>query len=192
MQTIQRIIQTIISLLLLSWLFVLAEPALAHSGHGNVRLPQVTDQSVGPFKLSVWSAPGTLYPGPIHLVNKVTDPTDQPVQECEVYYQVATDSGALVAVTDPAISFDTENPNEYEAEVTLDTPGIYQVTAIVTNQGAVVGEVAFDLEVIPEIIWQKYFVFASLLLIILFAVWWIMEAFHVWEKRRPVNLMRLE
>lgn len=187
MKVSQRFRQMMIGMLLLSWILILAEPALAHSGHGNVRLPEITQESVGPFKLSVWSAPGTLFPGPVHLVNEVTDPNDQPAQECEVYYQVATDTGNLVATTAPAINFDSENPNEYEAEVILDTPGLYQVTAIVTNQGEVVGEVGFDLEVIPEIIWQKYFIFGSLLLIILFAVWWIMESFHVWERQRQVR-----
>lgn len=124
-------------------IFLAAQTAFAHT-EGKLQLAAVT---AGPYQLSVWTSPDPAEVGEVHVAVSVVLAEDaSPVLDATVLVQMTElDSGTMLASS--ATTEESENKFLYEAVLTPDIPGTYQVEVSVADNAERSGEASFELMV---------------------------------------------
>ena len=171
---------TLIITFLLAIALGYAAPVFAH---GSSKIAELYLVPVGPYYLSVWSSPGVLRTGEIHVATAVMDEESVAVLDCNVVITLTS----LDSTQEPIVlttRVPTEATNfEHEIEYVMEEPGRYKVQVNVEDPSGNGGTADFDIEVIALSIWTKVFLyftafftsFAGLMLakqgLILFGLW---------------------
>jgi hypothetical protein len=124
-------------------IFLAVQTAAAHT-EGKLQLAAVT---AGPYQLSVWTSPDPTEIGEVHVAVSVVLAEDaSPVLDATVLVQMTElDSGTMLS--SPATTEDSENKFLYEAVLSPDMPGTYEVEINVGDNHDRSGEASFVLEV---------------------------------------------
>lgn len=138
-----------LALLLAAGLLLLLVPLTAAHGGGT---PQLVNEPVGPYWLSVWTSPEPPRAGePLHLTLALAEPgtgreAGAPVLGATVTISLAAAQGSAAPLTVAATNANSANRLFYEADVTLPQPGAWTVSIDVagTDGG---GSGSFDLEI---------------------------------------------
>lgn len=188
-QVIQRgLVPTIFFLALL---LAVARPVYAHGADGT---QEVDGVPVGPFTLTVWSFPGTLRVGEVHLSAAVLRPSDgMPVVNCTVIFQLSPldEKGKIqdgVGLVAEAGSANATTGFMHEAFLKLEMSGSYRVDVRVINaSGELDGVATFDVMVRRVSILFKWLVIGLGLLTTATVVWFIYEGRLVWAHRNLIG-----
>ena len=138
----------LIALILSSVLLLLSTGTVDAHTEGKM---QLSAQSAGPFKMTVFTSPDPSVTGNVHVAALIFLADDaSPVLDAEVLVtMVSTDSGGDSA-TVPATLGDAENKLLYEAIFDINDPGNYLVTVGVVSTGVGSGEASFELEILSS------------------------------------------
>lgn len=139
-------------LLFFSLIFAVAvHEARAHGGG----TPQLTNENIGPYWISVWTSPQPVREGQLHVTVAVAEPGEAgdqqagaPVLGADVEIILESRSGGLAAVRAMATNEQSANKLFYEADLLVPVAGDWQ--ALVDVHGpAGAGQGEFDLAVEP-------------------------------------------
>ena len=131
-------------LALLVLLVTSTQPVAAHGQGQTLELAQAP---VGPYYLSVWSAPAILRPGEIHLAAVVTDEAGQPVPDCDVSLEIVPLTREQKPITVMAQPLTDGKDYRHEAQLNLPTIGSYQVVVTVRDPAGLGDEARFNIEI---------------------------------------------
>lgn len=138
-----------LALLLAAGLLLLLVPLAAAHGGGT---PQLVNEPVGPYWLSVWTSPEPPRAGePLHLTLALAEPgtgreAGPPVLGATVTISLAPAQSSTAPLTVAATNANSANRLFYEADVTPPQPGRYTVSIAVTGPDGS-GSLTFDLDV---------------------------------------------
>lgn len=136
---------------LLFLIVLLAWPVHAHGGG----TPQLTNEDIGPYWVSVWTSPDPVREGQMHVTVSVAEPgaeagqqAGSPVLGASVEVTVTPRAGGFADATVQATNEQSANKLFYEADVLVPAAGDWQVQIDVQgSEGS--GEAQFDLLVLP-------------------------------------------
>lgn len=125
--------------------------AQAHGGG----TPQLTNENIGPYWISVWTSPEPVREGELHLTVAVAEPGETaggqagaPVLGADVDITLVPRSGGLADVRAPATNEQAANKLFYEADLLVPAAGDWLVQIDVEGpQGN--GTAEFGLDVLP-------------------------------------------
>jgi hypothetical protein len=171
-------------LLALLLALLVVRPAAAHAGDAYLRVAPAT---VGPYQVTVWTAPSFLRAGEIHVLTLVTvADAAGATHASEVLVQVQATplddaTGAVqTALAGPA---DPTNGHRCEAALRLDKPGRYRFTVSTTNPNRAGGTVSFEAEVIRAPAWLVGLLYAQLAATGLACLWLARAGYRVWFQK---------
>jgi hypothetical protein len=139
-------------LIAVALLTAIAVPAARAHGGGT---PQLTNEDIGPYWISVWTAPDPPREGQLHVTVAVAEPgagdaqqAGAPVLGATVDLTLTPRSGGLADVSATATNEQSANKLFYEADVVVPAAGDWLVTVDV--QGEVgTGQASFNLALEP-------------------------------------------
>lgn len=171
----------IVELALAAWL--VAAPASAHSADATL---WVSNASVGPYNLTIWTYPGTVYVGSTHFIVAVADAADgRPVLNTAVEVRATSTEGEGEAVVQPALlGSDPQSAFLYEANIKIEQEGAHRITVAVADSSGAVGTTSFDVNVVSAGVF-KWIITGLLLHVLLTALWFIKEGITTWRKPAP-------
>jgi len=181
----------LLPLLLLLSLVAVARPAHAHGADGTQQLDGV---SVGPFALTVWSFPGTLRVGEVHLSASVLRPTDGlPVVNCDVIFHIVPLDEKGAEQTEAILTIQADRANAstgfmHEAIVKLENAGRYRVDVqVIDPNSALDGRATFEVNIQRVSLFYKILVIGLALLTTAIVVWFVNEGRIVWSHRHLIG-----
>lgn len=129
----------------------LARAARAHGGGA----PRLVNEDIGPYWISVWTAPQPVREGQLHITVAVAEPGESaggqagaPVLGAAVDVTLTPRAGGLADVRDQATNEQSANKLFYEADMIVPVAGDWQATVEVSGpEGS--GQAQFDLTVEP-------------------------------------------
>jgi hypothetical protein len=163
---------------------VMVRPAVAHAGDAYLRVAPVT---VGPYQVTVWTAPSFLRTGEAHVLTLVTvagAAGTVPASEVMVQVQVTpldkADGEVQTVLAGPA---DPTNGHRCEAALRLDNPGRYRFIISTYNPDGEGGTVSFEAEVIRAPAWLVGLLYAQLAATGLACLWLARAGYRVWFQK---------
>lgn len=160
----------------------LAKPVLAH---GIDRTLQQPDVAVGPYRLTIWTAPSRLHTGNIHVETALVSAAGETVHTAAVYVTVMP-AGQAAAVQS-AVGYPVQNAGQiiHEAALRIDEPGRYRIEVTVVDGAGVSGRTAFEVEVRRVALLTKFLIYLQIVAALLTGFWLVRQGLRVWI-RHPV------
>lgn len=153
---------------------VWAQPVWAHGSDGRL---QVSGVPVGPYNVFVWTTPGILRTGEIHVETGISRGAT-PVTDCLVSVRITPPNGSA-ALEQLASAADPANGFRHEAAFHLAESGRYQVVVSVFDPAGGGGETAFDITVSRLPLWTMLLFHLLVGASVLFAVWFIRRGLSI-------------
>lgn len=164
-------------LLLIILTFSSTRPAFAHSNVGTL---QIADETVGIYRLNVWTTPEILRPGEILIVAIITAESGTPVLNCDVtYFLQSTGSGEQQVY--PAAQATAESGFSYETAVQLSDPGTYLIEIEIIAPDGTSSVSTFDIEIVPISPIAKLAIYMAIVTTLILCIWFGREAFRFWR-----------
>ncbi len=161
-------------------LFGSAVPAKAHADH----IVLIDRATVAGYELSLWAEAMELIAGDVNLAGQVmlaglpTSPDDIVVR-----YILETDAG----VDTVAIPLMTAYGLEHHARINLPAAGTYNGRVVLENAEGVVGEVSFEIQVVPDRVSIKILIYALGVFTAAATVWFAREGIHTWKPKKVLR-----
>ncbi len=161
---------------------LLGRAPAAVSDHGAGGKLHVSAAPLDPYLVDVWTAPGILRPGEVHVETLITQ-DGRPVTDCIVRVQMDRqgDEPALVAwagAPDPANGF------RQEAAFQVEQTGVYQVAVSVRDPAGQGGELSFAIKVSRLPVWLAGAIYLQLAVAVLFGIWFIRQGMRLFLMRK--------
>jgi hypothetical protein len=159
--------------------------------HGGFGLYQIRGAPAGPYALHVWTSPGLLRTGEVHVDTAIFDAAGQPALQPWVHVgftPLEGDAPPLFAMAGPPAD---EFPYVRGASLRIESPGAYRLAVTVHDGAGIAGSVATDLRV-QAVGWS-----AKLAILLLgvasagFGFWLLLHSRAFWGiKRIPFDTAR--
>ena len=150
----RRYVSSALVLLAVVFLAVPLLPARIASAHGG-GTPQVTNDDIGPYWVSVWTSPDPAREGQLHVTVSVAEPgapgerqAGAPILGATVDVTLTPRAGGFADVSAQATNEQSANRLFYEADLLVPAAGDWQVQVDVEGPAGR-GQTAFDLTVMP-------------------------------------------
>ena len=154
----KRILLTFLTILLIT--FGIVSPVAAHGENAKLEYSRI---EVGPYLVSIWSAPTFLRAGDVRFETLVTDADYVPVLDSAVDV-VLTSLDSDIAPIHLVSDSPTASTNySHEANHVLTEPGRYNVAIIIQDETGEVGRKEFEVEIVDVPLWIKVYMYLSLL-----------------------------
>ena len=154
----KRILLTFLTILLIT--FGIVSPVAAHGENAKLEYSRI---EVGPYLVSIWSAPTFLRAGDVRFETLVTDADYVPVLDSAVDV-VLTSLDSDIAPIHLVSDSPTASTNySHEASHVLTEPGRYNVAIIIQDETGEVGRKEFEVEIVDVPLWIKVYMYLSLL-----------------------------
>lgn len=150
------------------------------SAHGEGGALIVNGVTIGPYRLSMWTSPGVLRPGEVHVETLIVDEEGVPVTGIQVYVgeQGVTSSAPGTAVK--AAPATANNGFRHEAILNLSKAGSRRIVIQVIDQEGAVFEVSNEVSVVNIPFWMKTITVLLLVVSSLTGIWILYEGLLVW------------
>ena len=153
---------------------VWAQPVGAHGSDGRL---QVSGAPVGSFHVFIWTTPGILRTGEIHVETGISQGAT-PVTDCLVTVRITPPDGGA-ALEQLASAAEPANGFRHEAAFHLKESGRYQVVVSVLDPAGGGGETAFEMTVTRLPLWTMLLFQLLVGASVLFAVWFIRRGLSI-------------
>jgi len=162
-----RILGRLLALIGCLWWALVAQPVAAH---GEDSVLQVADAPVGPYTLDIWTAPGILRAGEIHVEVAVMR-AGRLVPDSDVRVQMTPLKASGSSLSAPADTIVAANEVRQEAAFVLDKTGTYRVDVTMQDRAGRGGTVTFEIEVVRVPLWITAAIYAQLGVALVFGIW---------------------
>lgn len=153
----KRILLTFLTILLIT--FGIVSPVAAHGENAKLEFSRI---EVGPYLVSIWSAPTFLRAGDVRFETLVTDADYVPVLDSAVEV-VLTSLDSDVAPIHLVSESPTAATNySHEANHVLTQPGRYNVSVLIQDETGEVGRKEFEVEIVDVPLWLKIYMYLCL------------------------------
>jgi hypothetical protein len=151
------------------------------SAHAQDRTLQLSNAAAGPFQVTVWTAPGILRTGEIHVEAAVIGADGAPMRSVLVQVDVSSlDAGTEVLTTTAYPAVETNGVTR-EAAFILRDAGDYEVTITILGADGASGQATFPIEVIRVANSIRFGLHGLMMVSILTSVWMIREGIKIWS-----------
>lgn len=164
--------------------FLLTMTIQVASAHGQDRTLQLSNATAGPFQVTVWTAPGVLRAGEIHVEAAVIGADGAPVRDVLVQVDVLSSDGETVALTTTAYPAVETNGITQEAAFILRDAGDYKVIVTILGADGSSGQAAFPVEVIRVANAIRLGLHSLMFASVLTSVWMIREGIKIWSGQK--------
>lgn len=160
--------------------FLLTLTVQAASAHGQDRTLQLSNATAGPFQVTVWTAPGLLRTGEIHVETAVIGADGAPKRDLLVQVDVSSLDGGAEALRAIAYPAAETNGVTQEAAFMLRQAGNYEVSITLLDADGTSGQISFPVKVVRIARSVRLGIHGLMIGSILASVWMLREGVKIW------------
>lgn len=151
--------------------------------HGGTGYYQIAGMEMGDYTIHVWTSPGLLRTGEIHVDTAVFDGTGSPALDTLIMVTFTAYDGHMPPATTMASMPYDYYPHTREARFEIDAPGMYAMEVMVADRSGMVGTAQVDVRVQTITGTVKTVIAVLGVLTLTVGIWLLLQMRSFWHTR---------